>query len=87
MEYLNDEIHLVATWLKANKLSINSKNKQTNKNKFMNFRPKQKKLLLTRLLRIDHTITEEVEGIKFVGVHIDQHFAWKTHINYICTKI
>ena len=70
MEYLNDEIRLVATWLKANKLSINS-NKQTNKKKFMIFRPKQKKLLLTILLRIDHTITEEVEGIKFVGVHMD----------------
>ena len=53
----------------------------------MIFRPKPKTLLMTRLLRIDDTIIEEVEGIKFLGVHVDHHFAWKTHINYICTKI
>ena len=35
----------------------------------------------------DDTIIEEVEGIKFLVVHIDQHFAWKTHINCICTNI
>ena len=27
MDYLNDEIHCVANWLKANKLSINEKKK------------------------------------------------------------
>ena len=52
----------------------------------MIFRPKQKKPLATSPLKIDNTVSKEVEHIKFVGVNIYQHLAWKTHIN-ICTKI
>ena len=53
----------------------------------MIFRPKQKKPLATSPLKIDNTVNEEVEHIKFSGVNIDQHLAWKTHINFVCTKI
>ena len=42
---------------------------------------------MARFLKIDDTIIEEVEGVKFLGVHIDQYFAWKTHISYVCIKI
>ena len=53
----------------------------------MIFRPKQKKPLASSPMKIDNTVSEEVEHIKFLGVNIDQHLAWKTHINFLCTKI
>ena len=52
----------------------------------MIFRPKQKKPLATSPMKIDNTVSEEVEHIKFLGVNIDQHLAWKTHINFVYTK-
>ena len=53
MDYLNDEISHVATWIKANKLFIKEK-----KTKIMIFRTKQK-FLATRLLKIGKTIIED----------------------------
>ena len=42
---------------------------------------------MTSPLKMNNTIIEEVEHIKFLAVYIDQHLAWKMHIYYICTKI
>ena len=53
MDYLNDEIRHVATWIKANKLFIKVK-----KTKIMIFRTKQK-FLASRLLKIGNTIIED----------------------------
>lgn len=53
MDYLNDKIRHVATWIKANKLFIKVK-----KTKIMIFRTKQK-FLATRLLKIGNTIIED----------------------------
>ena len=53
----------------------------------MIFRPKQKKPPASSPMKIDNTVSEEVEHIKFLGGNIDQHLAWKTHINFVCTKI
>ena len=44
-------------------------------------------MLVTSPLKMNNTIIEEVEHIKFLAVYIDQHLAWKMHIYYICTKI
>ena len=62
MDYLNDEIRHVATWIKANKLFIKVK-----KTKIMIFRTKQK-FLATRLLKIGNTIIEDFIAWK---IHID----------------
>ena len=45
------------------------------------------RLLVTSPLNTDNTVIEEVEHIRFLGVYIDQHLAWKTHINLACTKV
>ena len=54
VDYLNDEIRHVATWLKASKLFIDVKKKT----KMMTFRTKQNILLATSPLIIDDTIIE-----------------------------
>ena len=80
--HLNDQLHNVSTWLKANKLSINVK-----KTKLMIFRPRQKTLPITRQIIIENSVLEQVDNTKFLGVYIDQHLTWKTHVNFIAAKI
>ena len=78
---LNDQLHNVSTWLKANKLSINVK-----KTKLMIFRPRQKTLPITRQIIIENNVLEQVDNTKFLGVYIDQHLTWKTHVNFIALR-
>ena len=66
--------------------AVNKQEKYQGHN-FCLFIPKQKKLLVTSPLNTDNTVIEEVEHIRFLGVYIDQHLAWKTHINFACTKV
>ena len=80
--HLHDQLHNVSTWLKANKLSINVK-----KTKLMIFRPRQKTLPITRQIIIENNVLEQVDNTKFLGVYIDQHLTWKTHVNFIAAKI
>ena len=80
--HLNDQLHNVSTWLKANKLSINVK-----KTKLMIFRPRQKTLPITRQIIVENNALEQVDNIKFLGVYIDQHLTWKTHANFFAAKI
>ena len=76
--HLHDQLHNVSTWLKANKLSINVK-----KTKLMIFRPRQKTLPITRQIIIENKVLEQVD----LGVYIDQHLTWKTHVNFFAPKI
>ena len=80
--HLNDQLHNVSTWLKANKLSINVK-----KTKLMIFRPRQKTLPIIRQIIIENNVLEQVNYTKFLGVYIDQHLRWKTHVNFFAAKI
>ena len=80
--HLNDQLNNVSTWLKAIKLSINVK-----KTKLMIFRPRQKTLPITRQIILESNVLEQVDNTKFLGVYIDQHLEWKTHVNFIAAKI
>ena len=81
--HLNDQLNNVSTWLKANKLSINVKKTK----RLVIFRPKQKTLPITRQIILENNVLEQVENTKFLGVYIDQHLDWKTHVNFIAAKI
>ena len=53
----------------------------------MIFRPRQKTLPITRQIIIENNVLEQVDNTKFLGVYIDQHLTWKTHVNFIAAKI
>ena len=76
--HLNDQLKNVSTWLKANELSINVK-----KTKVMIFRPRQITLLVTSQIVLENKVLEQVDNTKFLGVYIDQHLDWKTHVNFM----
>ena len=52
----------------------------------MIFRPRQKTLPITRQIIIENNVLEQVNNTKFLGVYIDQHLKWKTHVNFIEAK-
>ena len=53
----------------------------------MTFRPRQKTLPIIRQTIIENNVLEQEDYTKFLGVYIDQHLTWKTHINFIAAKI
>ena len=53
----------------------------------MIFRPRLKTLLITRQIILESNVLEQVGNTKFLGVYIDQHLEWKTHVNFIAAKI
>ena len=54
----------------------------------MIFRSRQKTLPINRQIVIEKNILEQVDNsTKFLGVYINQHLMWKTHVNFIAAKI
>ena len=78
---LNNEIKLVSDWLSLNKLSLN-----TSKTKCMTFHSK-KKTINSPILKIENTAIEHVQNFQFLGIMLNKHLNWDTHINHIAKKI
>ena len=82
-QMLNYELVLVCTWLNINKLSLN-----INKTKFMIVHPYQKEVShLTPCLKIIDTVIENVKEFNFLGVYLDSHMIWKSHIDKLTLKL
>ena len=79
---VNQELSVIATWLKSNKLSLNLK-----KTKCATFCAKNKKYNKTIDIIIDNKQIEQVSSIIFLGVHIHEHLDWRPHINSVSLKM
>ena len=66
----------VATWCKANKLTINE-----SKTKYMLFRNKGRYVITQGQLQINGTILSLVDATTFIGRNIDEKLNWEKHIN------
>ena len=53
----------------------------------MIFRPRQKTAPIARQIILENNVLEQVDNTKLLGVYIDQHLEWKTHVNFIAAKI
>ena len=80
---LNQELSSISLWMKANKLSVNTK-----KTNYVIFKPKQKKLktIMIPLMFNENKLTQK-RVVKFLGVFIDENLSWKFHIDHICKKV
>ena len=74
------EVRRLITWFSANKLVINLS--KTNCMLFSNKRGNSR-LSIT----IDNITLEEKDIITLLGVNIENKLSWKSHIQYICSKI
>ena len=83
VETVNAELQLLSTWLKSNKLSLN-----TTKTYYAGFHRAKMKLPMNSIkLFMDKTNLREVECIKYIGVILDNKLLWIQHISYIKNKI
>jgi len=82
---INGELKLISHWFQTNRLSLN-----VNKTNFIIFTSPQKKYdlnIVTDQILINGTLIKQVQSIKFLGVYLDQHLNWTTHIDSITGKI
>jgi hypothetical protein len=78
---INSELDNVINWLNANKLSLNA-----NKTKYMVFHTVNKKIEHLNL-KIDNKSIELVNDFNFLGILVDSNLNWKSHINFINSKL
>ena len=79
---LNTELEKVNMWLKANKLTIN-----TRKTHYVIFHRTRIKHNTNIKILINNNIVDYINNTKFLGVIIDSNLNWAAHILYIKSKI
>ena len=80
-ERINLELDKICTWLDSNKLSLN-----VTKTKYMIFHQPQKKFRPLKL-KMDTDQIECVDSFNFLGIVIDKHLTWKSHVEKIASII
>src|SRR6218665_586202 len=79
----NQELSSISDWFRANRLSLN-----VLKTHFILVRSYGKNTRNVDItLTIDGIKITQVDSVKFLGVMVDEHLNWKTHINNIEKKI
>ena len=79
---INHELILVQTWLKDNQLTLNIK-----KTNYIIFKSFRKKLNRNLTFKINDKIIQNAKETKFLGIIIDEHLTWKSHIDYITKEL
>ena len=82
METMNSELKKLTNWFQANKLSINVK-----KSNFVIFKPRQKRLTRDLTFTISNRTIKRVDEVVFLGVILDEHLSWKSHIHNVTRKV
>jgi hypothetical protein len=78
---LNNELDKISNWLKLNKLSLNC-----DKTKAMLFHMPNKTVEYPTICINGHEI-EFVKNFNFLGIILDQHINWRSHLTHISKKI
>ena len=80
---LNHELHMLSTWLKANKLSLN-----THKTYYMIFQRARIKLPDTDYpIIMNNSSLSNIKNHKYLGVILDSKMSWIQHIAYVKNKV
>ena len=81
VKIMNEEMIKVVDWLKTNKLSWNLKKTH------LIFRKRRGQIDLSNNLVIDDVVINRTNHTKFLGVMVDQHLTFESHVRYIKGKI
>ena len=77
---VNFELKFVVTWLRLNKLSLNAA-----KTELIFFRSNRHPINYDKIsIKLNGLKLTPVEFIKYLGMYIDQHLNWNTHIDELC---
>ena len=78
---INLDLKEISDWLACNKLSLNVK-----KTKYMIFHKPQKRIPSLKLILNDTNI-DRVSNFDFLGITLNEHLNWKSHIDQIANRI
>ncbi len=78
---INSEIACINDWLKCNKLSLN-----ISKCKYMIFHIPQKNEKHLHL-NVENTAIDQVSDLNFLGLTINEHLNWKSHLDKLSNSI
>ena len=82
-EVLNNNLGQIQQWLNINKLVLN-----VDKTKCMVFHPHQRsRYIQMPMPKINRKSIDIVTEFNFLGINLDQHMTWKTHIHYLVSKL
>ena len=79
---VNKELKLLSLWLNLNRLALN-----VSKTNFVIFRSPKKPLNHNVILIMNRKAIAQKDHVKYLGVLMDQHLAWKQQISNISKKI
>ena len=79
---INHDLKLLCEWLRANKISLNS-----SKTELILFRSKQKTINKNLNFRISGQKLHPQTSVKYLGVQIDEHFTFHTHLKTLVQKL
>ena len=79
---MNNELIKIIYWLNINKLSLNLK-----KTHFIIFRKRRRNFHIDNDLVVDNEKIIMSNHTKFLGVMVDSHLSYESHINHIKGKI
>ena len=83
ISFLKHDFELVIDWFKANKLSLNLA-----KTNYVIFSPKNTTIDYTNAeIFLDGETIKPVYFAKFLGIFVDNHIAWKSHVEHTCSQL
>ena len=79
---MNRELYKINEWMIANRLTVN-----TDKTNYMIFSKAQKKIQSGLfVLKLNGSQLNRVYETKYLGVIINEHLSWKSHVSSIVAK-
>ena len=81
VQHINSELNNLSDWLKINKLSLN-----VQKAKMKIFHKYQRKVKAPKVKICESEITC-VDSFDFLGINLDKHLTWKSHVDKLSNKI
>ena len=79
---MNGDLRVLVCWLNANKISLNA-----GKTEFVIFRSPWRRLDCIPRLKLSGKILTPSKSVKYLGVHLDEHLNWKTHLGVEASKL
>ena len=78
---VQDDLRCISEWILCNKLKLNIQ-----KTNLILFKNRSQHHVIPSV-KLNNEEIQQVQQVKFLGIFVDEHLNWKSHINYITSKL
>lgn len=82
INHMHEDIRILSEYFRINKLTLNAK-----KTNFVHFTSPSNKINAVSTTNVDGTEYQRAETVKYLGLYLDSHLNWNSHVDHISTKI